>query len=277
MRTAILDCDSIAYSCGNGVKLLDEHGEPLRVPGVREGTTKFAYREKTEEELLVSTNEVMTNILKGCGADQYIAFIKGSGSIRNFRYDINPDYKANRKHETPSWWAFVKKTLVENWGAIEVDTDQGEVDDSVNITRLAIPGSFIVAIDQDLLGLEGAHYCWRVKGKEQGEWVTVDKATAAYYFWSDVITGQPGDNIKGLPGKGATAVEKLLSLEPIENYRNVVLGAYVEKLGEYEGIKEFYKNYLSLKLKETPEGFVVPTPVPFLPTKEEQVNIDLIF
>src|SRR6185369_17787536 len=116
---------------------------------------------------------------------------------------------------------------------------------------------FICAIDGDLLGLEGTHYNWRKK-----EWVTVHNGDAAFKFWSDMITGQTGDNIKGVPGKGQAFVKKLFNsvFEGETDFYEEVFRVYVEHFGLHEGIHEFYKNYVSLKILEKKEGFVIPEP-----------------
>jgi hypothetical protein len=187
-RIAVLDVDSICYTIGNGNKVRDDYGVPIKE------NNKFVYVGKTEEELIRSADETMSIILRNCSCTAYIGFIKGKDTTKN-RLLINPEYKANRSHIPPQWWEFVKQYLISSWGVIEVNNL--EVDDAVNITRLSIPDSFIVAIDGDLLGLEGTHFKWRLKDSLDGEWITVDADEAGYKFWFDMIVGQVGDNIKG--------------------------------------------------------------------------------
>src|ERR1700751_351444 len=183
---AVIDLDSVAFSIGHPNKVLDNNKEPIRKDN------KFVYEDKTELELIKSADELMKSILNKGKFTGYIGFIKGKG---NYRYSINSEYKQNRPIESPKWWLFVKDYLIQQWKAIEVNGI--EVDDAVNITRLQIPDSVIVAIDKDLLELEGLHYNWR-----KDEWVTTSKARAEYKFWQDMIVGQPADNIKGIPGSG---------------------------------------------------------------------------
>lgn len=241
---AIIDLDSICFSIGQGIKVLDENGQPIKVDN------KFVYKEKTEEELEESCDFFMNSILFNCGASKYIAYIKGKG---NFRYLINPEYKNNRPKESPKWWKFVKDYLIDNWNAIEVNDI--EADDAVNITRLNISDSFIVAIDKDLLGLEGTHFNWR-----KNEWVTIDKKEAYYNFWNSMITGDSVDNIKGIPGKGTSYCNKLIELNNSVEYSNVIFNEYLKFFGEELGIEEFYKNYKSLKILNKHIDFVIPEP-----------------
>lgn len=237
---AIIDLDSVMFTIAHPNKVLDENGVPKKENG------KFVYIEKSIDEMYNCADQIMSSILKLSKAKGYIAFIKGKG---NFRYSANSDYKANRPEESPHWWKPVKQYLINNWFAIEVNDI--EVDDAVNITRLNIPNSFICAIDKDLLFLEGKHYNWR-----KNEWVETTKEEAHYKFWSDMIIGQPGDNIKGIPGKGVAAAKSILKDSVC--FSATIIENYIQHFGEYEGIKQFYKNYISLKILESYEGFSIP-------------------
>ena len=256
-KVAVIDLDSVAFSAGSGNKVLDEYNQPIRENG------RFVYEDKTEEQIAESVDYFMKLILNNVNADSYIAYIKGKG---NFRYSINPEYKANRPKDSPKWWAYTKKCFIENWKAVEVNGI--EVDDAVNITRLQIPNSIICAIDKDLLSLEGQHYNWRKDTID-----IVDTAEANRLFWLDMIIGQPGDNIKGLPGKGEKYAEKVFNTELIEcgviDLSSVILSEYIKHFGESKGINEFYRNYKSLKILESYEGFVIPEIVEFKKPMEE--------
>lgn len=244
-KIAIIDLDSVAFTIGHPNKVLDEMEVPLRVDN------KFVYKDKTDEELLQAAEQVMSDIINKGQFTSYIGFIKGRGTTTS-RKAINPEYKANRGSTPPVWWPKVKDILINKYHAIEVDNI--EVDDAVNITRLNLPSSYIVAIDGDLLGLEGLHYNWRVN-----KWINVNTTDAAIKFWTDMIKGQPGDNIKGIPGKGAKYAENLFLKFNLNS--SGVLDAYINHFKEECGIGEFYKNYKCLKILEKYEGFNIPTPV----------------
>lgn len=251
---AVLDVDSIAYAIGNPNKVLDEQGNPVKVLSPA-GNMVFQYVDKTEEELQRSADWVMNDILTKCGATHYIGWMKGVQTTA-FRLEVNPEYKATRKQEPPKWWNFVQNYLFSHWQCKYIH--DMEVDDAVNITRLQLPDSFIVAIDGDLLGLEGTHYNWKTQ-----QWVTASYHDAEYKFWSDMIVGQPGDNVKGLKGKGEAYVKRKFSsgFEDGYNYLDIVFNEYLTVYGEYQGIKEFYKNYISLFILRESDNFVIPDPV----------------
>lgn len=244
MKIAVIDLDSVMFSIGHPNKVLDEKEEPIKENG------KFVYIDKTEDELKNSAHYWMNDILTKSAATHYIGFIKGRG---NYRYDVKEDYKSNRPKESPKWWKFTKDYLISEFGAIPVDGI--EVDDAVNITRLVLPDAFICAIDGDLLGLEGCHYNWR-----KGEWINTTAQDAEYKFWLDMIAGQPGDAIKGIPGKGKKFVEVLFANDE-RSFASLTLDAYINHFGEELGVEEYYKNYKCLKILSKYEGFQIPKPI----------------
>ena len=246
-RVMILDCDSVMFAIGNPNKVLDEFGVPMRT----EDNKKFLYIDKTEEELKSSADFMMNDIFVSSNCTHYIGYIKGKHTISQ-RKAINPEYKSNRPKESPKWWNFCKDYLIKEYKVVEVDNI--EVDDAVSITKNQLKDSFIVAIDKDLLNLEGKHFNWRKR-----EWVEISKEQEKLYFWKSMITGDVIDGIKGIPGKGIKYAEKTLSIDFI-NYQSTVLNTYISRFGEYEGISLFYKNYMSLKLLDSYEGFIIPEP-----------------
>lgn len=253
MKVAVIDLDSVAYAMGNPNKVMDSFGMPLKENG------RFVYVDKTEEELTKSVDTVFNQILRNCKAEVYVGFIKGNNTTAK-RLAVNPEYKAQRSKEEPKWWQTVKDRLMYHWQAQEVDGI--EVDDAVNITRLSIPESFIVAVDGDLLGLEGTHFNWR-----KNEWVTTTADQASFNFWSDMIIGQPIDNVKGLKGCGEAFVRDIkLAEAKIEQRPAMVLHAYMNKCeNEHVAMTEFYMNYTCLRIKavtRADEFFIVPKPIP---------------
>lgn len=246
MRTAVIDLDSVIFYAFHPNKVLDDNNEPIKENG------KFVYVEKTEDEIKASCDYLMQDILLSSNATHYIGYVKGKNTIVD-RKTVNIQYKSNRNKEKPKYWDFTKQYLIEKWGAVTVNDI--EVDDAVNITRLNLKDSFICAIDKDLLSLEGTHYKWNKK-----EWVTVTKEEAEYKFWCDMIVGQPGDNIKGIPGKGIKTVEKWFEEASNTgwNYSNITLLNYINHFKEYKGIQEFYKNYMCLYILKEKEEFEIP-------------------
>lgn len=240
MKTAIIDLDGCCFVIGHPNKQLDLDGKPMRT----EDNSKFLYIDKTEEELAISADTLMESILTKGGFDSYIGYIKGSKTISD-RLDHNPDYKQNRSKEQPKWWPFVKDYLISKWNAIPVN--DMEVDDMVSIISKTSDKYHIVAVDKDLLGLEGTHYNWN-----KNEWVTRTKEEADYRFWSSMICGDTVDNIKGIPKKGEAFVKKLFLATKL-SYRSSVMNEYKLYFKD-EWKKDFKMNYMCLKIKDVAEG-----------------------
>ncbi len=242
MKTAIIDMDSVAFSIGNPNKVIGEDGKPMRT----EDDSKFIYEDKTEDELIDSAKQIFKDIIKGGKFTHYLGFIKGKNTIGDKKLLI-PDYKGNRPKESPKWWNFVKKHLIEEYSIVEVHNI--EVDDAVNIARLKIKDSHICAIDSDLLGLPGVHYNWR-----KHKWMRTSELEFEIRFWTEMITGTH-NNVKGLKDHGPKAAEKLFTGISALNLPSVVFNKYINILGVKEGIHEFYKNYKVLTLLETHPEF----------------------
>ncbi len=248
-KIAIIDMDSVVFTAANPNKVLGDDGEPLRT----EDGKRFVYVDKTEAELIESCDWVMNDILKSCEATHYIAYIKGKNT--GFRKQYNPDYKSNRPTTSPIWWEFVKNYMIEKWRVIEVNNI--EVDDAISITIQNLENSFPVAIDKDVLNLEGLGYNWRKK-----EWISTTKWEAYKYFFKSMIIGDTADAIKGIVGMGEVAAEK--NLADTTDYAERVLSIYIGANHSVDkGIEEYYKTYKSLKLLDSFEGFEIPQPIEY--------------
>jgi hypothetical protein len=248
-RTALVDLDSIAFACFSGNKIPDGNGGWLRT----EDGKRLLYTEKTPEEVIQACDDILTMILTDCGADNYIAVIKGKDTIKD-RLAVNPLYKQDRSKEEPKYWKLCSDHFVNKWGAHLANGL--ETDDALNICKLNVPDSFLCCIDSDLLGTEGTHFNWKRK-----EWVTSTKENELYNLWFDMIIGTH-NNVKGIPGKGKKFAEKLLNSTRFEFYGFEVYEQYRVFFGE-DFEKEFDKNYKCIKLLTSKEGFEIPTPTKF--------------
>jgi hypothetical protein len=235
MKKAIIDGDNILFYATMGNKVLDENGEPKKEDG------KFVYVDKTEEEVYKSASSIIDTWLTMSKAEEYVGFL---GNSRNFRYGIYPDYKKKRPSARPSFFYELKDYLVKqfNFHLINIPI---EADDLCNIMRLNHKDSFIVSADNDILKLQGTHY-----DSKNCKWIETSAEEAMLKFWSDMITGQSGDGIKGIEGKGPAFVNNLFSEIKDFTYRDSVFAEYINKYGERYGIEKFYQNYFCLKILE---------------------------
>lgn len=139
---------------------------------------------------------LMRRILEDTDSDDYLAVLTGSN---NFRYEIYPEYKANRREKVkPTYLEDSRAHLVTEWGAIV--TDGYEADDRLGIEQSQEPfgTTVICSIDKDLKQVPGYHYNWR---KLQSELVSPLDGWKSFY--RSLLTGDTTDNIRGVGGIGA--------------------------------------------------------------------------
>ena len=130
--------------------------------------------------------------------------ISGKG---NFRRDIFPDYKANRKKEedpeVKELFSGTYKFLEEELEAVPAVGQ--EADDLLAIWQTEEPG-IIVSIDKDMLQVPGTHFRMLKKWKYE----EVNEEEANFLLHKQILMGDTADNIKGLPGIGPKRAEALL-------------------------------------------------------------------
>jgi 5'-3' exonuclease len=90
-----------------------------------------------------------------------------------------------------------------------------EADDAVVARKDALPDKYILcAVDKDVLySLEGTHfnYYTSVKYDIDMKWIEVGKDQAMKHHFTQVLTGDPGDNVIGLHGIGPKKADKILA------------------------------------------------------------------
>ena len=160
-----------------------------------------------QEELDVALERVdslVERIMYETGSSTLEAWLTGSN---NFRYDINPQYKADRKDKPrPRWLQQVREHCVVGHGARV--SDGNEADDELGISQCAADDSVICTNDKDLLMIPGQHFN-PVTGVHQ----IVSPHQGMQNFYFQMIMGDTSDNIFGFDGKKRSKVPKFL--EPI--------------------------------------------------------------
>ena len=172
--------------------------------------------------------EMIDNTISETGADEFSIFLSGP---TNFRNEIYPEYKANRKAEKPRFLKDCKEHLVKHYNAV---TSEGcEADDLLGIaqdkygedhwTGARKFSTIICSIDKDLRMIPGNHYSFEIGGKiargpRAGEtWVRpaerciVESFDGLRRFYTQVLTGDSTDNVKGAAGIGPVKAERILA------------------------------------------------------------------
>lgn len=174
----------------------------------------------------------MQSILDTTGAKTYRAFLSGSN---NFRRNVNPEYKANRKDvPQPRHRNACKQHLVTQWNA-EV-TDGYEADDALGINQTK--DTIICSIDKDLDMIPGRHYSWPIlrggKVVREGKIYEVSEIEGLRSFYRSILVGDRTDNIFGVKGigpvKAAQQIDPLLTEEDMFNKVAELYGEDMDRL-----------------------------------------------
>lgn len=148
---------------------------------------------------LLRLDRMIREILHVTESDTYEIFLSGED---NFRYNIFPEYKANRKDTVrPKWLQPCREYLVTEWNA---KLAHGcEADDMLGMHQTE--DSIICSIDKDLLMVTGKHYNF-----VKNEWYTIEPWEGLKRFYTQLLTGDSSDGIPGVRGLGPKKAALLL-------------------------------------------------------------------
>ena len=161
-----------------------------------------AEHDPVEVAILRTENQVQ-EILHNCNQFSAIEgnlFLSGES---NFRYDIFPEYKANRTQPKPKWLQECREYLVLEWSAKV--TEGYEADDAIGIA--AMVDTIIASDDKDLLQIPGTHYNLRTQ-----KMLEVTNEEALWMFYFQLLVGDSADNIKGVKGIGKVKASRVLEV-----------------------------------------------------------------
>jgi len=214
--TLLLDADIIAYKFAAMAEETFEFDEGIKLKAVAVDEVIIAGMKAYIEQLLVNLNADDFKVCLSCPSKE------------NFRLDVLPDYKSNRKDIVrPEKLAFCRNWLEDFYAPKIYKRDTLEADDVMGILATAkiIKGTkIIVSEDKDLKQIPGLLFnprkdvTPRMVSEEEGD----------YYFYTQILTGDATDGYKGLPGIGAVKADKILQAAE-GNYWEAIVQAYESK------------------------------------------------
>ena len=95
--------------------------------------------------------------------------------------------------------------MVEKYGAIISEGEEADDLIAIEATRCG-PTTIVASIDKDMLQIPCRHF-----NINKGNWTTVTEITGRRFFYTQLLTGDAADNIKGVHGIGPKTAQKLLS------------------------------------------------------------------
>lgn len=201
MTTLLIDSDTIAFAAA---ATCEDHEDP---------TMAYA-RAKMQ----------IDGILEAVQPTHYELWLTG---LNNFRFQVYPEYKDNRREAyRPKWEKAVKELLVGSLGAQW--TEGCEADDMVGVRQMELQDSIIAHIDKDIDMIPGRHYSWPLireqKVIREPRFYDITEEEGLRFFYTQLLTGDPTDNIKGAAGIGPVKAKRLLqdALTEFEMYHTCV-------------------------------------------------------
>ena len=149
-------------------------------------------------------NKAIEKYRETLGVDEYkVCF---SDSI-NFRKELNPTYKGNRKGRKPVGYSAFKEWAMEEHPSFSKPTL--EADDCLGILSTKLKDkAIVISMDKDLLSIPGRLY--KLSADGTGEMLEVSEKDADLMFYTQCLTGDVTDGYGGCPGIGPKKAEELL-------------------------------------------------------------------
>ena len=136
---------------------------------------------------------------------EYQTYLTGK---TNFRFDVAKSYpyKGNRQSsEKPRYLGTARDHMVDKYSAV-ISVDE-EADDLISKAAAELNYNCVVAsVDKDMLQIP----CWHFNFM-RGEWTKVDEWSGTKFFYTQILTGDAADNIKGIYGIGPVKAKKILA------------------------------------------------------------------
>jgi hypothetical protein len=145
-------------------------------------------------------NSIMGTLLSDLSLRTYTLYLGGAG---NYRYQINPEYKAGRPPR-PVHYDAVKRYIIKKYDGQIVNG--WEADDACSMEMYEKPDSVLVSNDKDLLMVPGHHYNWQKQIHTD-----ITETEGMLNFYNQLLSGDSTDNIPGLyalTGQKCTAAIK---------------------------------------------------------------------
>ena len=203
---AIIDGDLIAYPCAATCK----EDDPLEVA-------------------LQRTDNLVREILQQTQAAEYCIYLSTKS---NFRKEVAPEYKANRKdQEPPHWLQQCKEYLLTEWNAKV--KEYYEADDLLGMAQGE--DTLLCGFDKDLLQVPGNHFNWR-----RQTYQTVSELGGLQFFYKQMLIGDKTDNVIGIAGLGPVKAGKLI--DPLDDEQEMFDLVY----NKYNNPEQFLLNGICL-------------------------------
>jgi len=178
------------------------------VSGLDEDDYEITSERKLEpvENALHLVKQKLEYLLSQVKHSSYETFLTATDKS-NFRYEVATiqPYKGNRKGvPRPTHEKAIREYLIDRWGATV--SEGQEADDDVSISAHYYSPNYVIASeDKDLETVPG----WHTK-LSNIELYKITPTQARVNFYTQMLTGDTADHIRGVPGIGIKGAEKII-------------------------------------------------------------------
>lgn len=166
----------------------------------------------------------LRDIIDKVGAEQNMVFISGDTNFRN-EIAVMRGYKESRRlRDKPQYFYPSREYLLKSWNAIMIEGEEADDGVAQMATSCELDDQMccIATIDKDLMTVPGWKYNY---DKHEFHFVTIKEARMKFY--TQLLTGDKGDDIVGVPGIGPAGASQLLKPNMTEyEMFQVVLAEY---------------------------------------------------
>lgn len=149
-------------------------------------------------------HDYMDGLMRQTGAADAVVAFTGQN---NFRKELNPDYKANRKNtRKPLAYFEVKQELEKTYNCVTIDRLEGDDVIGIYATSGDVKNPVIVSRDKDLKTIPGSFYMEATQS-----WVDISPEEARYNHFFQTLCGDQTDNYPGCPGIGPKKAQTILT------------------------------------------------------------------
>jgi len=207
---AIIDMDPLIYRCGFAVESYNKEENIIEIEPVH-----HAY---------YNINSMMGKILQYTKDSKFKGYLTASNDRTNFRFDIFPKYKDNRKDaRKPVYYNELREFMINRYEAEVVSGEEADDRCSIEHCKLNNLGfdkdvfnSVVCSFDKDFNNIPGWHYNY-----VKDELYFVDELQALRNFYLQILTGDPSDGIPRIK-KGWRQKDAELALIKADNEKDMI-------------------------------------------------------
>lgn len=224
-RTIIIDGDVVVYKVAEAISDTFEV-ETQENEDFIYRTISWANKHQAEEKMI----DMLQQIMKDCKGQNIVICLSDTKS--NFRKEINPDYKNNRKSIKPLLYSYLRD-YIKGLGHKVYVKDSLEADDVIGILATSstiIKGDKVVwSLDKDFKTIPCKFHRAKPNGKDES--INISKEEADWWFMYQTLIGDKVDGYDGCKGIGDKTARKLLGNvgdKTLNEMWEIVITAYLK-------------------------------------------------